>query len=311
MTILATTDPLGEFSHFRPALLMLLICSAMVLPTASVCAKSLYIYQAPAIVWNPDIPKLVVIIDDMGNNAAQGERAVQLPGSITYAFLPFTPAAKSLAEMAHNNGKEIMLHAPMSSLYNLRLGPGALTPAMNKQQLQFTLRQSIEAIPHARGINNHMGSELTQMKQPMDWIMEELICHDLFFVDSHTNPNSIAYATAQESNIPTIRRDVFLDHDPNPKAIAKAFQKAVKLAHRNGIAIAIGHPNSTTLDFLESALTNLDQWQIQLVSASEALKLPRGNLAAHRNKRKGKSVALPALENTVAKQVKKPPNPAH
>lgn len=256
----------------------LLLC-ILLLAVQPARAKSLYIYKPPANIWQQALPKIVIIIDDMGNNSEQGERAVRLPGRLTYAFLPFTPAAASLAETAHQSGKEVMLHAPMSSLDHNRLGPGALVNGMDKQALQSMLRRSIRAIPHVRGVNNHMGSELTQLAQPMSWVMEELGRHKLFFVDSRTNSNSVAYQSAKSAKIPTLQRDIFLDHDPSPQAIAAAFQQTLELAQRNGLAVAIGHPYPSTLDYLETALESLDCWQVSLVFASEVLPAARGQIA--------------------------------
>jgi hypothetical protein len=124
-----------------------------------------------------------------------------------------------------------------------------------------------------------MGSELTQLAQPMSWVMEELGRHKLFFVDSRTNSNSVAYQSAKSAKIPTLQRDIFLDHDPSPQAIAAAFQQTLELAQRNGLAVAIGHPYPSTLDYLETALESLDCWQVSLVFASEVLPAARGQIA--------------------------------
>ncbi len=260
-------------------LITLLLCSSLG------DARSLYRYKAPPDIYEPDLPRVVLIIDDMGNSPELGQRAVQLPGNITYAFLPFTPAATSLAEAAHARGKEVMLHAPMSSLEHNRLGPGALTKEMDKHALQLMLRNSIKAIPHIKGINNHMGSELTPMSKPMRWVMEELRQHRLFFVDSKTNPRSIAYRSAQNAHIPSIQRDVFLDHDPSPAAIEAAFKQAVAIAHNKGIAVAIGHPYPTTLGYLEQALKNMKQWQVELVFVSDVV--PRIHKQTALNSKRG------------------------
>jgi len=41
-------------------------------------------------------PAIVVIIDDVGDNWAQGSAALALPGPVTYAFLPHSPFAAKI-----------------------------------------------------------------------------------------------------------------------------------------------------------------------------------------------------------------------
>lgn len=252
----------------------LILCCLLSTTAGAVHApdKHIYVYQPPLSVSNPDAPKLILIIDDIGNNFAAGQRALALPGAITYAFLPFTPAAKSLAQEAHDAGKEIMLHAPMSSLHHRKLGPGALTPSMDKNEFQNTLRQSIRAIPYLSGINNHMGSELTKQTLPMKWLMEEISCHDLYFVDSRTDAASVAANQAHLAGIDSLVRDVFLDNDQSPTAIEHAFELALEKAKLEGQAVVIGHPHPTTLAFLEKRLPALEFEGVQLTTVSEALQ---------------------------------------
>ena len=64
-----------------------------------------------------------IIIDDLGNNAAHGEQAIQLPGVLTYALLPNTHFATVLAELAHEKVREVILHLPMDSDHHDKHGP--------------------------------------------------------------------------------------------------------------------------------------------------------------------------------------------
>ena len=60
--------------------------------------------------------KIALIIDDMGIQKNLGLSALQLPGAITYSFLPFTAHNQALANIAHQQGKELMLHIPMQAI---------------------------------------------------------------------------------------------------------------------------------------------------------------------------------------------------
>jgi len=217
-------------------------------------------------------PKLVIILDDIGNNAESGNRAIALPGAITYAVLPYTPHGKMLAEQAFKANKEIMLHAPMSNISGMALGPGGLTMDMNEEDFIQALRNAIADIPHITGINNHTGSELTAALLPMQWVMLELKNQGLFFVDSMTTSDSVAEATAIAHHVPVLRRHVFLDNTRSEEAIHSEFQRALNTARQQGYAVAIGHPYPETLSYLEQALPALEAQGVQLVSVSELIK---------------------------------------
>lgn len=218
-------------------------------------------------------PRLVLVIDDMGNNLAQSQAALQLPGPISYAFLPHRRYTKQLALQASESGKDVLLHAPMQNARQLPLGPGALTKSMDESHFKAVLQASLDAVPGARGLNNHMGSLLTELELPMSWTMEVAKQRGVYFLDSRTTPKSLGYSLARKAGIDALVRDVFLDHEQTPEFVSQQYHKALAIARKYGYAIAIGHPYSVTVEFLEKALPELDEQGIQLVSASAFLML--------------------------------------
>ncbi len=216
-------------------------------------------------------PRLIVVIDDIGDNLNQGMAAISLPGPVAYAMLPHTPHSVTLAEMAHRQGKEVMLHVPMANLSNRRLGPGALTPDLNRNQLQKTLLEGIRSVPHVVGVNNHMGSLLTQRGKQMSWVMDILAEQGLFFLDSITTPKTTAWKAAYQRGVPWMMRDVFLDHEQTTEFVDKQFRYGLKLARQQGFAVLIGHPYPVTVRYLQEALPTLGEQGIQLVAPSDFL----------------------------------------
>lgn len=217
-------------------------------------------------------PAIAIIIDDMGQQLGAGARAIMLPAPLTYSFLPHTPYVKPLATLVHNRRKEVMMHLPMEALDHRPMGPGGLSPGMKHRDFIHVILEDLATVPYVQGINNHMGSLLTQQELPMRWLMEEITRHKpLYFIDSHTTKYSVARKVAMEYRIPSLRRQVFLDHDLDPAAIAYQFRRLLKLARRQGVALAIGHPHPETLDFLEQALPLLDAEGIDVLLVSDLL----------------------------------------
>lgn len=241
----------------RPLLLALLLLPTLLVPASADSSRA---------------AKIVLIIDDMGNSLELGQQAIALPGAINYAFLPHSPYSEQLAHSAHQHAKEVLLHAPMSNLHNRPTGPGALKPIMNRQQFLATLSEDLAAVPHVRGLNNHMGSLLTQLRKPMGWLMAALKQQQLYFVDSRTSPRSVAETIARKHQLPTLKRDIFLDNDRTPAAIEQQFNQLITLAKSQGIAVAIGHPYPETLTYLQQALPALAKQGVTLTLASSALQ---------------------------------------
>ncbi len=217
--------------------------------------------------------KIAILIDDLGYNRKGMEASLALPNEVALAILPHTPFANKTALTAHETGRVILLHAPMESIKQNKLGPGGLYSSMNKAQVVETLNDDLLSLPNVVGVNNHMGSLLTQKNDTMEWVMQVLEEKDLFFIDSVTSAKSVGWQEAVNNNIRTMKRDVFLDNVTTEKAIDAQFDKLLKIAHKKGHALAIGHPYPATLRYLEKRLSNLDPLSVQLVSLTRLLDL--------------------------------------
>ena len=219
---------------------------------------------------------IAIIIDDIGNNLQNGKRIINSPLPIACSILPARPHSIKLARLAHHQGKEVMLHLPMQASKSKRLGYGALTVNMSQHELRRIVDISLDAIPHVRGVNNHMGSLLTSDPSYMQWLMQAIANRDekLFFIDSRTSAQTVAASTAHTYHIPNLQRDVFLDDTAHDAAFVKQqVKRLVKIAKQKGYALAIGHPYTTTVEVLEQELAKAELQGVQLVSVSELITI--------------------------------------
>jgi polysaccharide deacetylase 2 family uncharacterized protein YibQ len=247
----------------------LLACSLLggVVPTASA--------EPPA---KPRAAYLTLIIDDLGQNPARDQRVLALPGPVTLAIMPDTPHATDFARQGHRAGKIVMLHMPMDPA----TGPYAWHPALPMTELESRLNAALLKVPYAAGLNNHMGSRMTAEPVAMGWLVAELQRRHLFLVDSRTSAKTVAAAQAQQIGLASVSRDVFLDDERTPEAITRQLQTAIKLAHKQGSAVMIGHPYPVTLDVLERELPRLKAQGIEWIDMRHMISI-RGNeaMAAH------------------------------
>lgn len=197
-------------------------------------------------------PRMVVVIDDIGDNPAMARKIMELPFPVTLAILPDRPHTRSLAAEITAHGNETILHQPMQPISYPRVnpGPGALFTDMDTRRIQATLSENIAQLPHIVGINNHMGSAFTSDSAGMDAVMPVLKAHGLFFMDSVTSPTSAAAAAARKAGVHYYRRAVFLDNVRNVRTILGQLKTAERHALKHGHAIAIGHPYNETYEAL-------------------------------------------------------------
>lgn len=219
--------------------------------------------------------RIALIIDDLGYARRAGERAIALPGPVACAILPGTPRAIWLANHAYTHGKDVLLHLPLQAQNSYTAAePGGLLLDMSQAEFSRSFLESIAAVPHVVGVNNHRGSLLTRHPGHMSWLMEEILQQgNLFFVDSYTTAASIALSVANEAGVPAVKRDVFLDPDQAPETVVREFARLKKLALKNGFALGIGHPYPATLALLEAELPKLRAAGIELVGIVEYIEL--------------------------------------
>lgn len=215
--------------------------------------------------------RIAIIIDDIGYERDAGQRALALPGPVTYAVLPGAPRASQMAIAAHDDGKEVLVHLPMEAAAGGgNAEPDQITIDTSQARFAATLEAALATVPHAIGINNHRGSLLTQHPGHMQWLMEAILEYDgLFFVDSYTTHRSVALQIAAENGVPAIRRDVFLDADQSTEAVEREFLRLKDLARQRGAAVGIAHPYDVTLEVLERVLPLLGEEGYELVPISE------------------------------------------
>jgi polysaccharide deacetylase 2 family uncharacterized protein YibQ len=216
-------------------------------------------------------PKVAIVIDDMGYRQQVGEQLMDLQIPLSFAFLPYAPYTKSLAEKASSMGRDVLLHLPMEPVsQDHDPGPGALYTFMNKRTLEKIFEKDLAAVPGAVGVNNHMGSRFTEDRQAMATVLGLVKMNNLFFLDSVTSSKSVGAGLAVAVGVKTARRHVFLDHEQDKVKIAAQLKKLLSLAEEQGQAVGIAHPHPETLAVLREELATLSG-RVNVVSISRLL----------------------------------------
>ena len=197
------------------------------------------------------LPKVIIIFDDMGIDKAAYDKAIQLPGPLTFSFLPYAKDVARLAADAREKGATIMLHLPMEPEGSADPGPKALRTGMTGAEFVRALTWNLERFDGYVGVNNHMGSRLTADEAAMKTILGFLKQQGVFFLDSVTTGGTVVRDAGVRTGATVFSRDVFLDAQPNDKnAIRKQLSIMEKIARETGYVVAICHPRAETLEVL-------------------------------------------------------------
>ncbi|MCC5910139.1 MAG: divergent polysaccharide deacetylase family protein [Clostridiaceae bacterium] len=219
--------------------------------------------------------RVAIIIDDFGNSGDGTKEMLAIPRPLTCAVIPFLPYTKEDATLAHEGGHEVIIHVPMEPhVGNPKwLGEKGITTMLSTEEIKNIIREAIEEVPYAVGINNHMGSKVTEDKRIISAIIEILKEKNMYIVDSKTSTNSIVRQTAEEYKIPILERNVFLDNEKNVESIKKQIKILGELAIKHGTAIAIGHVGpeggKVTAEAIKEMIPILEEMGVEIVPASK------------------------------------------
>jgi polysaccharide deacetylase 2 family uncharacterized protein YibQ len=218
------------------------------------------------------VPRIGIIIDDLGYDPFIFESFLKLDLPLAFSVLPQAPYTQSIAGKARRMGHELILHLPMEPADYPRVnpGPGALLTTMRHAKIRATIRRDLEEVPGVQGVNNHMGSLFTTKRDKMAVVMRELKKRDLFYVDSRTTTETVAYELAEKMGVPVASRSVFLDNDLSSTVIKFQLERLLGIARHSGAAIGIGHPNVETLSLLRDYRDKL-KTRVRVVPVSELM----------------------------------------
>ncbi|QOC24026.1 divergent polysaccharide deacetylase family protein [Wenzhouxiangella sp. AB-CW3] len=241
-------------------------------------AVALILFCLPATADQP--ARVAVVIDDLGYLQTNDRRVLGLDERVAVAIIPDGPLAPTLSRHAAGQQREVLIHMPLPGILHddCKYRATCIEPQWTPMRMAAHLQWATQRVEHAIGLNNHQGSRFTTDGDAVNRLvgsidlLERLHGTRLFVLDSYTVPGSLLKQQARKAGLPSGRRHVFLDHDPQPEAIAKAWKSLIAVARERGSAIAIGHPHQTTVEFLENHIPRLDEQGVELVPVSHLME---------------------------------------
>tara|TARA_B100001765_G_scaffold36272_1_gene20103 strand:- start:110 stop:967 length:858 start_codon:yes stop_codon:yes gene_type:complete len=202
-----------------------------------------------------------LIIDDFGYRNDDVSRGfLDIPAKLTFAVIPGHEHSRSFSKNAVSAGYEVIVHMPMENL-GKTFGEEefVLMNYFQDNELVRRVKEALEHIPEANGLNNHQGSRATETPRLMRLLAGVLKDENKFFIDSRTTMNTLAEETMRQFDVPTNRRNIFLDNELDEEKIYAQLIQLTDVAERKGIAIGIGHVKPQTLAVLKKHIPELQQ----------------------------------------------------
>ncbi len=218
------------------------------------------------------IPRIAIIIDDLGYDKKVLSEITLSPVPLTLSILPGHRYSKLIARELNKNGFETLLHLPLEPKYSPNLEKRTITTKMTDEEIRKIVSQDIKDLPGISGVNTHMGSLATTDRRVMKAVLEEIKKNNLYFVDSLTTPHSVAFSLAKKMNIPTARRNVFLDNEKNLDYIKGQIETLIEKGIKDGKAIGIGHPHPLTFQAISEMAPEIKKKGIKVVPASQIVE---------------------------------------
>lgn len=220
------------------------------------------------------LPKLAILIDDVGMNTKNTTYFKKIDRSLSFASLPYLPKTEEATKILKDAGFEVILHMPMegsNDILNSRT-KGLIEESMTKKIIYDKFDGAIENVGEVKGFNNHMGSRFTNNSKKMRELLSYAKKKDMFFIDSNTNSKKEGYKIAKELDIPTYYTSYFLDNSHKKEDIIKAIKVAVSLTKERKKLLVIGHYRKETAEAIYEMLDYIDNEGVELVSISEILE---------------------------------------
>jgi polysaccharide deacetylase 2 family uncharacterized protein YibQ len=201
---------------------------------------------------------IVLILDDVGFDRQPLAGAMTIDPQVNFSVLPNARNAVLFANELSARGFEVLCHLPMEpdGFPRISPGPGAVLTKMTDDEIAKATRENVAAVPHARGVNNHMGSRATADPRVMGAVLAALP-HGMYFIDSRTTAMSLGESLARQMNIRTASRNVFLDDVQSEDAIRKQLHELEREASARGVAVGIGHMYPPTIKVLAEEAPHL------------------------------------------------------
>jgi uncharacterized protein len=202
-------------------------------------------------------PVIAIIFDDLGESLSELKDIHALGIPLSISVIPDLKFSRNIAHIGARCGYSVLIHLPLEPHQGEKYATSKyefIGPGLSQFEVERLLRQYLNSIRIAIGVNNHMGSLATEDAALMAVVMKAIKTKDLIFIDSRTSTDSLAYEVASRQGLTCAYSEGFIDSLEDVEGMRQNFHDLIATAQKKGAIIAIAHPKKTTIDFLKQEI---------------------------------------------------------
>jgi len=199
-----------------------------------------------------DVPRIVLIINELGMLGIQTEAAIAAPPQVTLAFNPYgRDLANSIGE-ARQAGHETLIMLPMEPLDYPRDDPGplalltTLSDSDNAERLDRILAEADQSV----GIIGQAGAHFLTDTDALEPALATLAQAGLLYVDTIMADDNVS-EIASDLNLPVVEIDVVVTGAAFRGAIDQRLLELETIARERGYAVGLADAFPVFLEQLE------------------------------------------------------------
>lgn len=218
---------------------------------------------------NAILPKISIIVTNLGINKTITEKAVKLPKSITLGFLPYTFNLKPLFQQSIDNGYDVLIYLPFEpkNYPTNDPGPNGILFENTAEKNLNIVKAMIASFPGARGIYGNVRETFTSKKDSFAPILEYLLGQNFIVLLGRGIGNDSDKYLGSTINV--MDPDIIIDLIPNKEAIERSLTDLVNHAKKTGHAIGYVNTYPLTIDTLMEWISRHDNVDCQIVPISQ------------------------------------------
>ncbi|MBN3039869.1 MAG: divergent polysaccharide deacetylase family protein [Candidatus Omnitrophica bacterium] len=215
--------------------------------------------------------QIAIIFDDMGGSLDELRDLYSLNIPLTISVIPDLKFSRNIAHIGARCGFSVFIHLPLEPEDQKKqesAGFKFITTSMSRREAESLLRQYLNSIRIAIGVNNHMGSKATQDRRLSEIVIKAVKAKGLIFVDSQTSLESVTYSVARSEGLVCDYSRGFLDSGQDYHSMHEKMKQFIAESQKKGKIIIIAHPRKNTIKFLKENLPEFER-EVDFITARE------------------------------------------
>lgn len=233
-------------------------------------------------------PKIAVVVNDLGIRTPIYYDLKLISFKLNLGIIPGLKDSNALFKEFSQLGRyEIIMHMPMDILdakKNLESKdfflkgkyPYVINGWLNSKGIRKSLdnaMSNMDGYGLVKGLSNHYGSKVTASANMMAAVGKWTKRQNIYFLDSLTTPQTLAYEVLKKNKIKAGYNEIFLDTIDVEEYILEQLGKAQRLAEKNGQVIVFCHINKRkTIEILKREMPRIASENFEFVFVSELVK---------------------------------------